>query len=169
VRNIPLHDTSEHEVPLWAILFNLAVLTALLYLTFYDFGYILACWLIAVPIVFGLIFIQWLGASIDSGINPWIEKLELNWWNMFTTKHYNAWLYFTDSKGWLSQQVLILPPISIFFVMIFFFRETAGALWMIGDFLLALLLLVLVHMRWKSIKLYFKHRSAKYSGEYIGD
>ena len=142
---------SDHGVPLWAIVFNLIVLTLLLYQCFQDIWYVLTSWLFAIPLTFGLVFIQWFGASMDRALNPWVERLDLDLWSMFTTKHYNAWLYFTDSKAWFSQGLLVLPSISLLFVTILLSEDIMGAVLMLGDFVLALLLLVLVHIRWERV------------------
>jgi hypothetical protein len=53
-------------------------------------------------LIFVLVIVLCLfGASIDLLLNPWIRELQLEWWNLFTTQHYSAWLYSINFTAWL--------------------------------------------------------------------
>lgn len=53
-------------------------------------------------LIFVLVIIFYLlGVSIDLLLNPWIKELQLEWWNLFTTQHYSAWLYSINFTAWL--------------------------------------------------------------------
>ena len=141
----------EHGVSLWTISFNLLILTILLYYSFLDVWYVLTCLLFAVPVIAGFVFVGWFSVSIDRAFNPWVESLDLDVWSWFTTKHYTTWLYYTDPKAWLSQQLLVLHSIALFFVTIFIFQELVGGLLMMGDLFFSILLLILVHIKWRRL------------------
>jgi len=47
-----------------------------------------------------------LGVNLDLLLNPWIEGLQLSWWNMFTAEHYITWLYERNFAAFLLLTVL---------------------------------------------------------------
>lgn len=116
-------DLQEHEVSDEVIILNTII------------AYIIVSWLldfqfkqIFLSAVLGLIFqvgftlLGALGASWDFILNPWIENVHFDRWNLFTTKHYSAWLLHKDEKLWLRQWVFFGIPMMVSFgAMIFDF------------------------------------------------
>jgi hypothetical protein len=47
-----------------------------------------------------------LGVNLDLFLDPWVEGLQLSWWNVFTTGHYIALLYARNFTGFLFVAVL---------------------------------------------------------------
>lgn len=57
--------------------------------------------LIALLIAGILEIVFFAGTQIDLFINPWIRELELQWWNVFTTRHFITWLFATNLTTWI--------------------------------------------------------------------
>ena len=47
-----------------------------------------------------------LGVNLDPLHNPWIEGLQLSWWNMFRAGHYITWLFERNFAAFLLLTVL---------------------------------------------------------------
>jgi hypothetical protein len=75
-----------------------------------NFKSFFICFLVLFLLFLGLNF---LGVSLDLFFNPWIRDLKLEWWNVFTTKHYFTWLYSLNFFLWLLLAAFLSGVISL--------------------------------------------------------
>lgn len=135
----------EHEIPKSIIMVNTAILTIAVYLILGDVLLTLTLWSLGVLIFFGLIALSWFSVSFDEGVNPWIDETEMDWASIFTTKHYNTWLYINDAGLWLTLNTFFFLPLSLSLVTCLIDPLTGLGL-TVGSFILSSGILVGFHL-----------------------
>lgn len=109
----PASNLLEHKVPLKAIAAVYAIVLALAYLALNNWIVFLETWVLSFLVYLGLLGFYYVYVEYyDSGLNPWILKTEMDWFSIFTTRHYLTWLYNQDTKLWFNATTLIMLPLS---------------------------------------------------------
>ena len=135
----------EHEIPKSTIIVNTAISTIVVYLILGDVLLILTLWSLGVFVFLGLIALSWFSVSLDEGLNPWIDETEMDWASIFTTKHYNTWLYINDAGLWLTLNTFFFLPLSLSLVT-YLVDPLTGLGLTIGSLILSSGILVGIHL-----------------------
>jgi hypothetical protein len=137
---------SDHRISKKTIVIDYGVLLFALIVSFKSPYPVTVSIVLGTLLFFLLTGLFWFAVEFDGVLNRWIDHVDFEWTNYFTTGHYLTWLYLQDRNAWLSVVVLLLLPLSVSLASMMF-NPTTGVVLCFFCVLLNFVTVVAVHKR----------------------